>query len=112
MRNLSDIKNRNHVDELIKKNSGFDYDGNFRKMLMQVIGLRNIERVERKVDAVKFQLFRAALTALRTSRNPVAHTYLKGTAYTLDAPSVTQARLPIVYDGLVAVEDAMAKLRL
>jgi hypothetical protein len=110
-RNLRNPANRNHIQTTtIRRNYGFKYEDNFRRMLIQVIGLKYVERVERRADYAKFQKMIAALSLLTTSRNSVAHTYIKGATMTLDAPSVTSARFTEVYDGLLELERAMAAL--
>jgi hypothetical protein len=110
-RNLSIAANRNHIrTSTIKRNYGFKYEENFRRMLIQVLGLKYVERVERRADSAKFQKLVAALSLLTTSRNSVAHTYIKGTTMTLDAPSVTSARFIEVYDGLLELDRTMSVL--
>jgi len=43
----------------------------------------------------------AALTSLKTQRNTEAHTHLRGTTRTINAPSVTIAQFQPLYEGLM-----------
>ena len=90
--------------EIIKKVHGFDYHNNFRKMLMQVVGLIRLEIIESKVDQTKLEQMKAALNALKAQRDPVAHTHIKGVTLRIDAPSITKQRFVNVYEGLKNIE--------
>lgn len=96
--------------EIIKKVHSFDYHNNFRKMLMQVIGLIRLEIVETKVDQTKLQNMKVALNALKAQRDPIAHTYVKGITLRIDAPSVTKQRFVHVYEGLKSIEYELKRL--
>jgi hypothetical protein len=107
-RNLDDPVSLKHIqDVVIKRNYGFKYEDNFRRMLIQVIGLKHVSRVERRADIIKHQKLISALASLSAARNSAAHTFIKGTTAPLDAPSVTQARFHDVYEGLVELERVM-----
>jgi hypothetical protein len=79
-------------------------------MIMQVIGLINLEKVEKRIDQKKFQLMKSALSSLRNSRNQEAHTHLKGITRRLDAPSVTKQRFFEGYEGLKSFESELRRL--
>lgn len=96
--------------DIIKKVHGFDYNNNFRKMLMQVIGLIMLETIESRVDQTKLQHMQAALNALKSQRDPVAHTHIKGVTIRIDAPSVTKQRFMDVYEGLKSFEHELKRL--
>ncbi len=106
-RTLKQSSNRKLVKELIKKNYGFEYDAHFRKMLIHVIGLINVERLEVSIDQAKYFKLKAALGNLKTARNKEAHTHLKGVARSIDAPSVTKYHFFDVYDGLKNIEQQL-----
>ena len=60
-RHLKEQANRNFCEgQIIRRNYGFDYQGNFRSMLMRLMGLVIIEKLERNVD----QTIYAGMTAL------------------------------------------------
>jgi hypothetical protein len=65
-----------------------------------LLGIIVLEKLERKLDPVKFTIMEATLENLKILRNSEAHTHLKGTTKRLDAPSVTISNFFKVYDGL------------
>jgi hypothetical protein len=104
-RKLRDPNNILFVEnEVIGRNFGFVYSRNFRSMLIRALGLADLERIERKIDATTRARLEAHLNALASVRNNLAHTYLRGITVTIDAPSATIARFNDVYDGLVEYE--------
>lgn len=106
---LKDPANLKFVrDEIIKRNYGFDYRQHFRRMLIQLAGVANVERIELLVDPGKKAALISTLATLKTIRDAEAHTHLKVFARRIDAPSVTLSRFPPVYDGL---KDYEATLR-
>lgn len=96
---------------VIKRNYGFSYDFNFKRMLASCVGMKFIDLIEDKCDAAKFLRMNTALEYLVTSRNAAAHTYIKGTTATLDAPSLTIAKFYEVYDGLVDFNSVARKIK-
>lgn len=79
------------------KNNGFDYENNFSKMLIQTIGLHNMEKVETIiVSPVELTILKANLESLKKLRNDAAHTFI-GTTTTYQAPSVTKSQLESIY---------------
>jgi len=101
-KHLRDQDNLDFVKKIIiKKNYGFDYVMNFRKMLVGVIGLVNVERLERAVDQAKKDQLEAALDSLKTIRNSQAHTHIRGVTTTINAPSWTISQFAPVYEGLI-----------
>jgi hypothetical protein len=96
--------------EIIKRVHSFDYHNNFRKMLMQVIGLIRLEIIESKVDQTKLELMKVSLNALKEQRDPVAHTHIKGITLRIDAPSITKQRIVNVYEGLKNIEHELKRL--
>lgn len=102
MRNLGEDSNRKYCrDDIVKRTSGFDYQTNFRVMLIRLLGLINVEKIEARVDQSKHDTMKSALSALKTQRNSEAHTHLKGTLRTINAPSVTINQLLPLYEGLM-----------
>lgn len=109
-RKLRNSNNIGSLKEIIKKVHGFDYHNNFRKMLMQVIGLIRLETIESRVDQTKLQHMQAALGALKGQRDDVAHTHIKGITLRIDAPSVTKQKFMDVYEGLKNFEHKLKRL--
>lgn len=112
IRHLKKKSNRDVFDELVKRTYGFGYEKHFRKMLIRLIGIINIEKLEKKVDPVKLQRLKSNLGSLKENRDGVAHTQLKGTTKRLDAPSVTKRKFLWVYEGLKDFDQELRRLRL
>lgn len=87
--------------EFVNKTYGFDYHRNFRFMLIRLLGLINVEKIEGRVDQVKSDRMKGALSSLKVQRNTEAHTHLKGTTRRINAPSVTIGQFQPLYEGLV-----------
>lgn len=110
---LKNLENLTFVEaNIIKRTYSFVYDPHFRNMLMQLLGIINLEKLEHNLDIVKFHLMKSTLDTLKTCRDSEAHTHLKGTTKRLDAPSVTQSRFHVVYDGLEDFEDCIRGMRI
>lgn len=91
-------------------NYGFKYNSNFRKMLIQTIGLYNMERVEISVNrAGAITVLIAQLDTLVTIRNDAAHTFLD-TTKTYQSPSVTRSQLNTVYNILREIHREVAAI--
>ena len=97
-------------DEILKKVHGFDYERNFRRMLMAIIGLQGIWQMERAVNQSSFQPMCGALTTLKPHRNKHSHEYVKGTTLQLDAPSLTITRFYTIYTGLTDIEKVLKSI--
>jgi hypothetical protein len=78
-------------------------------MLLGVIGMSCVELLEAKIDQTKFLRMKSELGALKGIRDPAAHTHLKGTAISLDAPSVTLNRFSHIYEGLLDIDGQIPK---
>ena len=98
-------------NDIVKRTYGFDYHNNFRFMLIRLLGIVNVEFIEDRVDAAKYDAMRGALSALKVLRDKEAHTHVKGTGRTINAPSVTIAQFPLLYDGLVDFDRVLRKYR-
>lgn len=110
-RTVRDSNNLKFLEEkIIKTTYGFDYHNNFRKMLMQVIGLVGLETIESRVEPNKLQRMKSALGALKGQRDDVAHTHIKSITLRIDAPSVTKQRFMDVYEGLKNFEHELKRL--
>lgn len=107
-RHLKNRDNKNFVDkQIIKCTYGFDYEKHFRIMLVKLLGIINVERIEKNVDQNKLSAFKAALENLKKQRDPEAHTHIKGTTKIINAPSVTMAQFPTLYDGLIEIDSKL-----
>jgi hypothetical protein len=101
-RSLQDPDNVSYCEKtIVQKNFGFDYGANFRRMLIQLIGLVGVEKIESAADPNKLALLSTELGNLKQIRNQVAHTYTRANVQvTLSAPSSLLPRLTNVFDGL------------
>ncbi len=110
---LATANNRKHVESVIVgRTYGFDYDTNFRNMLMRVLGLIKVEELESKLDQIKFDKMTFSLSTLQAQRNRAAHTYVKGATITVDAPSAVRGHFQNVYEGLKDIERCIRRLRI
>ena len=109
-KHLSDKKNIAFVDKLIEDIHSFKYS-HFRNMLIQVLGIVNVERLEQTYNQNKFDQMSSSLGSLKKRRDDQAHTYIKGTTQIIDAPSLTRSRFEKAYDGLKDIETCVRKLK-
>jgi len=104
----------NNIDfvksQVIKRTYGFDYNSDFRNMLMRVIGIINLEQLENNLDNNKFLAMKSSLDTLKGCRDSEAHTYTKGVTMTVLAPSVAIQLFRNVYLGLKEVEKCLFEL--
>lgn len=110
---IKNIAHQEIVEKAINENSAFDYERNFKKVLVLLIGTKKIEELEKKVDPYKFQNLKSELGNLKKVRNSAAHTHFQiGVTPNFDAPSITLKRVQRVYDGLENIESVLLRLRL
>ena len=109
-RRLKEQHNQKYIkDNIVRRTYGFDYDRHFLPMIEAIIGRYGIEQMSAKIDKGILQALIGALSTLKRSRDQLAHQYIKGTTLTIDAPSATIARLPIVLAGLKNIEAVLRK---
>ena len=110
------IKNINNLDfvesSIIGRTYGFEYNKHFRKMLIQIFGIINLEKLENRFHPTKFQILESNLETLKICRDTEAHTHIKGVTRRLDSPSVSLNRFKDVYDGLKDIENKIRKSRI
>lgn len=97
---LKDADNRKDIVCRIKRIYSFEYDRPMRSVLECLVGLSGIESFESAVSPAVFAPMVAALSALKSSRNALAHTHIPGTQAQIDAPSLTIARFAQATRGL------------
>ena len=108
VRRLQDPKNRKYiVKDVVQRTYGFHYEDHFLPMIEAVIGRQGIEQMNSSLDGTLIPPLIGALSALKTARNKLAHQYIKGTTLIIDAPSVTNARFPIIWAGLKDIETVL-----
>ena len=110
-KHLRKESNKREVAEIIRMTYGFEYRKHFRRMLIMLLGIIDIEKLERRVDQVKFQRFKSTLGSLKRPRDVQAHTHLRGAMVTLDAPSATKKKFMVVYEGLKEIEVEIKRVK-
>lgn len=96
---------------IIDKNYGFKYEYNFRPMLIQTIGIIQVEKLETDLNKLaKIDILSSELTRLNKLRNKAAHTYTKGTTASFAAPSVTLGIFHIIYPILLEIDQKLKTL--
>lgn len=100
-------------NDIVKRTYGFNYEDDFRRMLIHLIGLVKMEQIESNLDQQSFQRFKSELGSLKQIRDKeVAHTYIAaGVTLNIDAPSKTIKRFEILREGLQEIESNIKKIR-
>ena len=112
IRKLNNANNRSFIEKsVIKRTYGFEYNSHFRNMLIDLIGIINVEKLENKLDPVKFQLMTSTLDTLKIIRNTEAHTHIKGITKRIDAPSLTKSRFLPIFEGLKDIDLKLRNLK-
>ena len=90
-RNLKVESNREYCSKkIVKPTYGFQYTRNIRPMLISLIGLVEVENLERKLERTgSISQLAGCLANIKVSRNIAAHTHLKGVTMRFNAPSRT-----------------------
>ena len=113
---LTQEKNTEDFKKIVKDNFGFDYNKNFRKMLMSLIGLISIEKLESNLQERDFLDLKSQLGSLKTIRNSFAHTHINPhinqieVTRTYYAPSITKRTFQKVYRLLTVIETELGRL--
>lgn len=102
-------QNYSHIkDNVIKPNYGLHYDKNFRKMLMCIIGINNLESMEDDLDSHSGYLstFKSILGSFTATRNVAAHTYTPyaGVTVTYQSPSIVISNIRAITPILQKIE--------
>lgn len=103
--------NKDAIKEIVRNNSGFQYNSNIRPLLMRAIGIVNIEKIETKLEKTgKITRLSSMLGNLKSSRNDAAHTFLKGVTRTYNAPSRVKQDFLNIYSILKEIDEEVRKL--
>lgn len=101
---------RKILQDIIKKNHGFQFKNNFRPMLIKAIGLQKTEKIEILIDSTgKVQILSTILGNLKRVRDDNAHTFIRGTTTTIQTPSVTKAQFIQIYPIIKEFERQVKK---
>ena len=112
-RKIAKPSNQSDINELVKRNYGFHYKNNFRKMLIPIIGLSQIEKIEKHLSLQgALPVLESKLDSLKIIRNQFAHTSTQiGIIPNCNAPSVTRNDFLVIYNALREYEKALRKFR-
>jgi len=97
----------------VDKTYSFDYDDAFRPLLLLLIGFKQCEQIESKLNgtaASNFPSMRSLLSNLRPHRNSHAHTHLLSTTPQILAPSSIRGQLRQIANGLAEIENELIAL--
>ena len=111
-RRIKEADNKKHIKKVIvHRNYGFDYDENIRKMFMPIVGLKNLEFIEKTVEkGGKITILRSKFNTLKLERNKAAHTFTNNIGITFNAPSVTIADFMLIYSAIIEFDKAIRKI--
>jgi hypothetical protein len=115
--NLKVSDNLKSFKETMRRNYSFDYNQNLRGMLIEIIGLINVERLEQGlinkglINQTRFEKMKSSLAWLKKRRDDLAHTFVKDTTTSIDAPSTTCEHFKNVNLGLEDIEDGICNMR-
>jgi len=112
--------------EVIDRNYGFKYKDNFRKMLIQTVGLISLKEIESELETntnnnITLSEVKSLLGNIEKKRNDAAHTHLTGTTSQddspstgttsqYDSPSTVIVHLTSVYNFFVRIENVLNNL--
>jgi len=109
-RKLRTASFQSNFREIKRRNYGFDYNENFKKMMNQIIGMYNMENIEIPLVATGEKLvLESTLENLKRLRNSAAHTFINATT-TYQAPSVTKSQLLQIYPILKKISKEVKAL--
>lgn len=98
-------------DKIIAKTYGCDYKSHLRPMIINLIGLKGIEKLEDYLKAEgDFQILVVQLGSLWKLRNPAAHTTIVGVTTSYQAPSAMKKYLDSLHPILTKLEVELMKL--
>jgi hypothetical protein len=109
---LFEPKNQEYFkNKSIDKTYGCDYKSHLRPMLINLIGLKGIEKLEANLKAQGvFQILVDQLSSLWSLRKPAAHTTIVGVTTTYQSPSTMKTYLVSLHPILTTLEVELMKL--
>lgn len=108
---LFEPTNQEDFKKIIDKTYGCDYKSHLRPMLINLIGLKGIEKLEANLKAQGvFQILVAQLGSLWSLRNSAAHTTIVGVTTSYQSPSAMKKYLASLHPILTTLEVELTKL--
>ncbi len=97
-------------NSLVKKNYGFQYEDNFKKMLIPIIGVKQVEKLEVKLNKRGLiDILIAELEALKIHRNDASHTYIRATT-SYPSPSSVKGQIEKIHPILKQIHSEIKAL--
>lgn len=88
----------NILEDRIKNNYGFDYKKNFRKMMIQIVGIVEMERLEIELTRTgEINTLISTLKTLKIERDNAAHTTIAGAMPLYQSPILILSHLNDLY---------------
>lgn len=108
---LVETKNQEDFKEKIDKTYGCDYKIHLRPMLINLIGLKGIEKLEANLKAQGvLQILVDQLSSLWSLRKTAAHTTIVGVTKRYQSPSAMKTYLDSLHPILTTLEVELTKL--
>lgn len=100
---LKSRANSDYISDKIKRTYGFSYDPDFRRLLINSIGIASLDKLENSIDQGKFLSLKSALGTMKTERDSHAHKTIGALTVSM-APSVCLRNFDAIYDGLKEID--------
>lgn len=113
IRKLSNSSNQREMQEVINRTFGFDYNTNFRKMVIHTVGLVNVSKIETILEITgKLSILKTTLGNLKVRRNEFAHTHTKkGAIPVYSHPSIIKNEINTIFTCLKLYQQELRKIR-
>jgi len=108
---LTDNNNIKYLNKVIvHRVNSFEYS-KFREMLIQIVGIINVEKLEKLFDVERLESeLGDGSSGLVKNRNTLAHTTSAGVMRSIDAPSITISKLNTLYPILKKIEQELGNI--
>lgn len=108
------IKEKSCIDfcnSKISNTYGFEYDKHIRSLLVIIVGIKNLETIEKKLESQNgFKAkFKSIVNSLYSVRNSLSHTHLSSIRR-IDSPQITIKTMKDLYEILKKIEKMMKLL--
>jgi hypothetical protein len=100
-----------YIKEVIKKHHGFNYNDHIRKMILEVVGINNLENLEDFLSYTNdLDTLKSILNTLTKIRNMATHTYTShGATPNYHSPSVILSNIKKITPIMQKIETEIMK---
>ena len=103
-KNLRTSKFQRKTNEILKRNYGFRYDTNFLKMMCNIVGMREMERIEKRLNRNgDIDRLTAKLDTIKIHRDDASHTFIDVTK-TYPSPGTIKLLIAEIFPILKNIE--------